>query len=165
MYKKAVFISLLCLAAFRPFCSKAGARPTALQPAAGPQPPQATTPSRAELSIRRLMNDQVTAWNNGDVTAFMLGYWNSDSLTFITKNGPEYGWRPVLEHYKKGYPDRSAMGVLQFDHLIFRRLSSEYYFVIGAWHIKKDAGDIGGQFTLLFRKIHGEWKIVVDHTS
>ena len=155
MYKTALFITLLCLGVLRPLCLKAGPRPA----------PRQTSPSRDELSIRRLMNDQVTAWNNGDVTAFMQGYWNDDSLTFITKNGPEYGWRPVLEHYKKGYPDRSAMGVLQFDHLIFRRLSQEYYFVIGSWHIRKDAGDIGGQFTLLFRKIHGEWKIVVDHTS
>jgi ketosteroid isomerase-like protein len=170
MFNKKLFMLLLCLVALCPFCLRAGAHPLYGQTApqgSGQAPVHGQTrPSdRDELRIRRIMNDQVQAWNGGDITAFMQGYWNNDSLTFITKNGPEYGWQMVLDHYKKGYPDRSAMGFLQFDHLILKRLSPEYYLVIGSWHLQKDAGDMGGQFTLLFRKIHGEWKIVLDHTS
>ncbi len=125
----------------------------------------AQTASEDESAIRHLMDDQVRAWNKGDVGGFMDGYWKSDSLMFVGKNGPEYGWQPVLEHYKKGYPDQAAMGVLKFDHLLLKKLSGEYYFVTGAWQIHKTAGDIGGQFTLLFRKLDGAWKIIVDHTS
>jgi len=30
---------------------------------------------------------------------------------------------------------------------------------------KSAAGDVGGHYTLLFRKIKGEWVIVADHSS
>jgi ketosteroid isomerase-like protein len=156
MYRKKIRVTVLCWFALGLLCLKAGAQQTH---------GRAPGPGKEELRIRQVMADQVRAWNGGDVTAFMQGYWNNDSLTFITKTGPEYGWQMVLDHYKKGYPDRSAMGFLQFDHLILRRLSSDYYLIIGSWHIQKDAGGMGGQFTLLFRKIKGDWKIVLDHTS
>jgi ketosteroid isomerase-like protein len=119
-----------------------------------------------EATIRQVMAQQVVDWNNGDPAAFMQGYWHNDSVIFMTKTGPAYGWESMLAHYKKGYPDKTAMGTLQFSNLILKRLSDEYYFVIAAWHIHKATGpDVGGQFTLLFRKIGGEWKIIVDHTS
>jgi ketosteroid isomerase-like protein len=117
-------------------------------------------------SIQQLLNQQVTDWNKGDIVAFMTGYWNSDSVMFMTKKGPEYGYKPVMEHYKQVYPNKAAMGTLDFSHLIYKRLSPEYFFVVGAFHLHKDDGtDTGGNFTLLFRKIDGAWKIVVDHTS
>lgn len=127
--------------------------------------PLVTMAQDDDASIRQVMALQVTTWNNGDVTAFMQTYWQNDSLTFIGKDGPHYGWQPVLDHYRKVYPDKAAMGTLTFSNLILRKLSGEYYFVIGAWHLARTAGDVGGEFTLLFRKIGGQWKIVVDHTS
>ena len=30
-----------------------------------------------EKAIRHLMNDQISAWNKGDIDEFMKGYWNS----------------------------------------------------------------------------------------
>jgi ketosteroid isomerase-like protein len=116
-------------------------------------------------SVRQVLNQQVTDWNKGDVTAFMTGYWRSDSVIFMTKTGPEYGYQPMLEHYKKGFPNKAAMGTLTFSNLILKRLSPDYYFVIGAFHLARSTGDAGGQFTLLFRKVNGQWKIAVDHTS
>ena len=57
------------------------------------------------------------------------------------------------------------MGKLTFDILQVKKLDTEYYFVIGKWFLKRDAGDIGGHYTLLFRKIDGKWKIINDHSS
>ena len=48
------------------------------------------------------------------------------------------------------------MGKLFFDLLKVKRLSADYYFVIGKWFLKRKAGDIGGIYTLLFRKINGQ---------
>jgi ketosteroid isomerase-like protein len=118
-----------------------------------------------EAAIRQVLHTQVAEWNKGDIAAFMTTYWNSDSVIFMTKTGPEYGYRPMLAHYKKSYPDKATMGMLSFSNLILKRLSPDYYFVIGAFHLTRMAGDVGGQFTLLFRKVNGEWKIAVDHTS
>jgi len=111
------------------------------------------------------MNAQVQAWNHGNIDAFMQTYWQSDSLLFVGSSKPGYGWRATLEHYKKVYPDTAAMGHLSFNLLQLKPLSTEYYFVLGEWHLKKTIGDIGGYFTLIFRKINGRWLIVVDHSS
>jgi len=117
-----------------------------------------------ETAIRNAMDEQLAAWNSGNIDAFMQTYWQNDSLLFVS-NPPTYGWQSTLERYKTGYPDTAAMGKLSFDLLQLRPLSTEYYFVMGKWHLKRTDGDVGGYFTLLFRKINGKWLIVVDHTS
>lgn len=116
-------------------------------------------------AIRRVLDVQSQAWNRGDIPEFMQAYWQNDSLTFIGKAGPTYGYQPTLERYKKVYPDKATMGFLTYSNLQLKRLSSDYFFIIGNWHLKRDMGDIGGTFTLLMRKIDSQWKIVVDHTS
>ena len=118
-----------------------------------------------ELAIRKVLNDQVSAWNRGSIEEFMKGYWPNDSLQFIGHGGITYGYLNTLNNYKKTYSDSSKMGKLFFTLLKLNRLSDEYYFVIGKWFLKRKAGDIGGYYTLLFRKINGHWLIITDHTS
>jgi len=57
------------------------------------------------------------------------------------------------------------MGHFTSTVLSLKRLSKEYYFVTGNWSLKRTVGDISGHYTLLFRKIKGEWVIVADHSS
>jgi len=121
--------------------------------------------SKDEQAVRNALDIQTNAWNNGNIDVFMQTYWKSDSLVFIGKTGPTYGWRPTLDNYKKRYPDTAAMGKLHFDLLQLKPINNNYYFVIGNWHLKRTIGDIGGIFTLLFRKIEGHWVIIADHTS
>jgi ketosteroid isomerase-like protein len=118
-----------------------------------------------EIAIRQLMTDQVVAWNSGNIDEFMKGYWNNDSLMFIGHSGITYGYQQTLDNYKKTYSNADQMGKLFFTLLKVRRLSPDYYFVIGKWLLKRKTGDIGGIYTLLFRKIDGQWRIVCDHTS
>lgn len=121
--------------------------------------------SRDELAVRKVLSTQSAAWNRGDKEKFMIGYWQNDSMMFIGKSGVNYGWNATLENYKKGYPDTAAMGKLQFTLLHLKQLSPEYYFVIGKWHLTRTAGNLEGHFTLLFRKINGQWQIIADHSS
>jgi hypothetical protein len=37
--------------------------------------------------------------------------------------------------------------------------------VVGKWFLKRNAGDVGGHYTLTFEKIKGEWVIIADHSS
>ena len=39
---------------------------------------------RIESDILRVMDDQTAAWNRGDIDGFMLGYWNSENLVFVS---------------------------------------------------------------------------------
>jgi ketosteroid isomerase-like protein len=119
----------------------------------------------AEPQIRKLMEVQQNAWNRGDVTAFMQGYWNSDSLLFIGSKGVTYGYNNTLLRYKKTYDSREKMGTLAFELLHLIPVSAEAYLVIGKWNLTRAMGNIGGYYTLVFRKINGHWLIVSDHTS
>jgi ketosteroid isomerase-like protein len=121
--------------------------------------------STDEQMIKDAMNEQLIAWNAGDIDRFMETYWHNDSLMFIGKNGPTYGWEKTKANYKKGYPDTAAMGKLNFEIINMKRLSVMYYSVVGKWHLKRSIGDVGGAFTLLFKKIKKKWVIVQDHSS
>ena len=118
-----------------------------------------------ELTIREILEKQTNAWNRGDIEEFMKGYWENDSLMFIGKSGVTYGWSNTLKNYKKNYPDTVAMGKLAFTLIEVKKLSKEYYHVTGKWFLKRSIGDIGGHYTLLFRKINGRWVIISDHSS
>ncbi|NLR64994.1 DUF4440 domain-containing protein [Chitinophaga varians] len=115
--------------------------------------------------IEGLMAAQTSAWNRGDIDAFMQTYWHSDSLLFIGKNGVTYGWQATLDRYKKSYPDTAAMGKLDFKLLEFKPLARDVYFVVGKWHLQRSIGDLQGHFTLTLRRINGAWKIIADHSS
>jgi ketosteroid isomerase-like protein len=121
--------------------------------------------SNSETAIRKILDEQTAAWNRGDIDNFMNGYWENDSLMFIGKSGVTYGWNNTLKNYKKGYPDTAAMGKLTFTLIQFKKLSKEYYHITGKWFLKRSIGDVGGHYTLLFRKINGRWVIVSDHSS
>lgn len=116
-------------------------------------------------AINSVLKAQQAAWNRGDVDAFLVGYWQSPELTFSGSNGVSRGWDGVLARYKKNYPDRTAMGELDFSDSEFRFLAPNAALVLGKWHLKRDVGDIGGVFTLVWQKFPEGWKIIHDHTS
>lgn len=118
-----------------------------------------------ETAVRNVLAKQNAAWNRGDVDAFMVGYWENDSLMFIGKSGVTYGYKNTLANYKKNYPDTTAMGKLTFTLIQVKRLSPEYYHVTGKYYLTRTIGDASGHFTLVFRKINGKWVVISDHSS
>lgn len=125
----------------------------------------AQTADKNEIAIRSILDKQTAAWNRGDINGFMDGYWQNDSLMFIGKSGVTYGWTNTLNNYKKGYPDTAAMGKLNFNIIKVKKLSNQYYYVVGKWFLKRSIGDVGGHYNLLFEKINGRWVIISDHSS
>ena len=118
-----------------------------------------------EGEIRNLLVQQTETWNRGDINGFMQTYWQNDSLMFIGKEGITWGWKNTLERYKKGYPDKETMGQLSFEVIQMKKLSAEYFFVVGKWMLKRNAGDLSGYYNLLMKRIKGQWKIIADHSS
>jgi len=118
-----------------------------------------------EFTIRKVLDSQTKSWNKGDIKGFMQGYWKDDSLMFIGKNGIHWGWQTTLENYKKNYPDTAAMGRLSFDIILVKKLSPEYFYVVGKWMLSRSIGDLSGHYDLLFKKINGQWFIIADHSS
>lgn len=129
--------------------------------------PARPAPTTAENQIRSVIAAQQDAWNRGDIDGFMAGYEASDATTFVGAT-VTHGFHQVLENYHRRYPTRAKMGQLAFTDLEVKLLGTDYAVVIGKWHLARttDAGgDVGGIFTLLFRKTSSGWKIILDHTS
>lgn len=132
--------------------------------AAGPALYAQTTADRREI-LQTLARQQAD-WNAGNVAAFTVGYWKSDSLMYIGKSGIRYGYRATLESYQKNYPDQAAMGTLRFEVLHLSLTGPTAAFMVGKWHLTRpQKGDMGGHFSLLWRKLDGHWVIVADHSS
>ncbi len=121
--------------------------------------------TKDETAVRNVLDRQNKAWNGGDIDAFMVGYWESDSLMFIGKSGVTYGYKNTLANYKKNYPDTATMGKLTFTLIQVKQLSPEYFHVTGKYYLTRTIGDASGHFTLMFRKISGKWVIISDHSS
>jgi hypothetical protein len=132
---------------------------------------QTTTPTstptynKNEKAIRTLLAAQTKAWNEGNLADFMEGYLPSDSLLFVGKSGPTYGFNNTLNNYKKGYPDTASMGKLTFTLLAVTPIEKKHYRVLGKWSLQRSKGDVSGYFTLLFQKIKGKWLVIQDHSS
>lgn len=121
--------------------------------------------SADEKSIKKIIDDQIKYWNQGNLDEFVKGYWNNDSLMFIGQNGVTYGYQNTLNNYKKSYSDTVQMGKLGLEIIKVQKLSDEYYFMVGKWFLQRSVGNLKGHYTLLFRKIDNQWVIVADHSS
>ncbi len=154
--KKISFFILTCCALTLSACSSETAIPVDTEPV-----------SASLAAINMLLDNQEEAWNEGDINAFMEGYWNSDSLRFASGGNVRRGWQSTLDRYLATYPDRATMGQLEFVDLEMRRLSPEWATVFGRFRLTREAplDDLTGLFTLLFEKREGNWIIVSDHTS
>jgi uncharacterized protein (TIGR02246 family) len=121
--------------------------------------------SKEETAIKGLLAKQTDTWNHGNLEGFMQTYWKSDSLMFIGKSDVHFGWQQTLNNYKKSYPDTTTMGKLSFDIIAIKKLSPDYYYVVGKWMLKRSIGDLNGHFDLLLKRIKGNWYIISDHSS
>lgn len=111
------------------------------------------------------MKAQESSWNNGDIEGYMAYYWNSDSLKFIGKSSITYGWKTTLEHYKKSYPDKAAMGTLTFSDIKLQQIKRKHVIVTGSWKLTREKDVLQGYYTLLWKKIKRKWYIIIDNTS
>jgi uncharacterized protein (TIGR02246 family) len=126
-----------------------------------------------EAAIRAVMAAQTTAWNKGDVAAFMQGYENSPDTTFVGKSVNK-GFEPILKRYQANYTNSAQMGTLTFSNLDVRLLPAscgavEFAVVTGSFHLERTqkgaATKDDGIFSLVWHKGPDGWKIVLDHTS
>ncbi|RIJ32466.1 YybH family protein [Henriciella mobilis] len=144
----------------------AGFSVTACQ-TAEPAAADASVPSVAEdeAAITALLDRQDEAWNAGDIEGFMDGYWQSPELRFASGGTVVRGYAPTLERYRTRYSSRAAMGTLDTSDLEIVRLSPDAAIVHGRWQLERENDTPGGLFTLVLRRMDGEWKIISDTTT
>jgi ketosteroid isomerase-like protein len=115
-----------------------------------------------ELSIRQVLADQESAWDRGDIHAFMEGY--ADSVCFIGKNGRNCGKEAVTQNYLRNYPDKAAMGDLTFDLHEVIGAGQGHAWGTGNWSLHRQVDTLAGGFSLLWSNSSGSWRIIRDHS-
>lgn len=120
---------------------------------------------KEKSEISTLLEKQIDAWNEGNLEKFMETYWKSDQLVFVGSRGPTYGWQATLDNYKKGYPDKRAMGTLDLKILNISKIDRKTVFVIGRFELTREIGNMAGHFTLIIQKFGKNWYIISDHSS
>jgi len=115
--------------------------------------------------IRAVLSAQVAAWNRGDLDAFMQPYDHTGSLRFASGGTVTYGWQPTLDRYKKRYPDKAAMGVLNLEVVDVMLPAADAAVVFGRWELRREHDHPHGLFTLVLHHTADGWRISADHTS
>jgi ketosteroid isomerase-like protein len=131
------------------------------------QPDPLHTATRQELNIIKVLIAQENAWNKGDLAGFASGFKDSPDTLFITHTVSR-GFSGLLDEYKRDYPNKGAMGTLNYSDLEVHPLDENFAVVIGKYHLersKRDGGNAEGLFSLVFENTDNGWKIVVDHTT
>ncbi|HYH64354.1 MAG TPA: DUF4440 domain-containing protein [Urbifossiella sp.] len=147
MSRAAVAVLMLCAA------------PALADPPAPPAPAD-------DAAVRKVLADQVVAWNKGDLDGFMAGYWNDERMTYISGSKSVRGWKALRDRYRTAYQSEGKeMGKLSFADLDSEAVGSGAVLVRGRWEVTVGKESVGGWFTLLFRKLPEGWKVTHDHTS
>jgi len=114
----------------------------------------------------RVFGDQQMSWNDGNVEEFVAkGYWNDESLTLYSNGEIIKGYDLVLARFQERFGE-SELGKLTFTGFETVGVTETLIVVRGRWRIDYNAqDDREGLFTLVLRKIDGEWRIIHDHNS
>lgn len=118
-----------------------------------------------EMAVRAVLDEQLTAWNQGDLPAFVRTY--SEETLFVGKEVTR-GNAGVLERYQRNYPTRDRMGTLKFTDIEVRMLGGDFASVLGRFRLQRTqafGGAAQGIFTLLLKRSGKTWTIILDHTS
>ncbi len=131
-----------------------------------PIPPIVQIPAGAGITeeILSILAKQAKAWNDRDLAGFMETYWKSEKLTFSGGGKTIRGWQATFDRYKDKYPPEK-MGTLTFDSQEVTMLGTSAAMVLGNWHLKSVDEPVNGNFSLVMKKIDGQWKIIHDHSS
>ncbi len=122
--------------------------------------------SKAELSILKNFEQQAACWNAADLVCYMKAYASIPAIQTISRAGVTKGYDAILAQYRQYFPT-DRMGTLTFDKFQFTRISPKYYYVVGRFNLKfRQQTDVHqGYFSVLMKKIKGDWYILSDHSS
>lgn len=118
-----------------------------------------------EAAILSLLEAQDVAWNAGDIEGFMAGYWRSPDLRFASGGNVTRGWDQTLARYTARYGTGAEMGTLTTSDHEIDILSADAAIAHGKWQLDWQGKQPWGLYTLVLRKVDGQWRIVSDTTT
>jgi len=125
----------------------------------------AATAQGDKAAILATVERMEAAWNRGDFRGYMAGFKKPDVI-FVSGGKFQQGWQGTLDHYVRDYggsPERR--GHLHFYKMKVDVLAPDAAMLVGQYRLERGARVTEGVNTRLFRKIHGQWLITMNHVS
>lgn len=124
--------------------------------------------SDPQQEIQVVLNQQIEAWNRGDLEGFMAGYWKSPDLIYFSNKTKVRGWQTLLDRYRQLFqsPNAGKMGKLSLPEEEIVMLGRDGAIVWGTYLVRTSDGKTrGGLYILAMRKLPEGWRTVYDRTS
>ncbi len=120
----------------------------------------------AVQEVKKALEGQIFAWNNGDLETAMTYYWNSPDMLWISKNGTDKGYQEVYDMFLQDFKDRSKMGVYTYEPLHIEQVSKEAVYFVFRWKIALDGKQLmGGVSSQVWKKLNSRWVVTSEHAS
>ncbi len=131
-------------------------------------PAGATQADLTRSAIQKALDASAAAWNAGNVNQFMELYKDAPDTVYLSGGKVIRGFKAIHDAYAARFTSgAAAMGELSLDILDFRMVDRGHAFVVGRFHLHRDAasgGDASGLTSLLFEQTSAGWRIVTDHS-
>lgn len=119
-----------------------------------------------DTEVKAALDEQVQAWNRGDLEKAMTYYWNDPSMVWISKAGVQKGYQFVLDDFRKEFADRSKMGQYTYEPLYIETLSPDKVYYVFKWKIELNGKRLmGGVSSQVWKKIRNRWYVTAEHAS
>lgn len=119
---------------------------------------------RAQISA--MLDRSASAWNRGDLDAFVSDYLDSDRTTYIGRRGVIHGRSAIRDVYAPRFATPGMQDSLSFDKLEVDSLAPGVINVIAEYILSRgDSVVARGPTSLVMERVNGGWKIVHDHSS
>ena len=117
-------------------------------------------------AIESVLDQQVAAWNRGDIKGFMSGYWNSPELIYVGNTTVTRGWQTLLNRYEElSKTSGGQIGTLELQETQITVLSKDNALVWGTYRVLQPGQDRKGLYTLVLRRFQAGWRTIYDRTS
>jgi beta-aspartyl-peptidase (threonine type) len=140
-------------------CCPAATAPSAVRGA------QAAPAPASHAEVRKLLDDQVAAWNRHDLDGFLAGYRKDEHVVFVTPEGSSRGYAELEQRYRKSYNAPEKFGELRFGDLDFTTVDGQSVVARGTWRLVRAKDTPHGRFVLVVCRLPDGWRIVSDYTT
>ncbi len=125
-----------------------------------------TAPPDPTQTVQAILEASADAWNRGDLEGFVSDYADDSTTTFVSGGRVRYGFDWIRGNYAPRFQPGALRDSLRFENVDARALGREYLLATARFVLfRADSVTASGPFTLVLRRIGGQWKIVHDHTA
>ncbi len=123
--------------------------------------------NQQQLDGVKVVLAQQAAWNKGDLDGYVSRLKDAaDTVAML--GGPVRGLTNIRSSFHINYPNREAMGTLDYSDVEARALGETFTLTTGKYHLersRKGGGPVDGTFCEVLEKTPSGWFVIFTETT